>query len=87
MTDRKRRTSSFKDGSLPVLEVSSDSGTSWKKNTISLVIVCAGGAVAWAIAWEARLWTPASTNNDQDRNRAPVGAVALGYLSAICYLG
>ena len=86
-TTHRRRTSSFKDGSLPVLVDNGGPGSSWTWNTISLLVVCFAGAAGWAIAWKARLWTPTPRSDDDGANRGPVGAMALGYLSAICYLG
>lgn len=86
-TAQRRRNSSFKDGSLPVLEGNESRGSSWIWNTVSLVLVCVVGALAWLIAYEAQLWTPDPQTDDKDAGKGPVGAVVLGYVSAICYLG
>ncbi len=84
---RRRRTSSFKDGSLPVLENDGDTSSSWTWNTVSVVSVCIAGAAVWVFAWKARLWTPTPRDNVGSVAHGPVGAMILGYLSAICYLG
>ena len=87
LSRRSRRTSSFRDGSLPVPLVNSEPASSWVWNAVSPMLVCILGATAWAIAWKARLWTPTTVHDDQDIKHGPVGAIALGYLSAACYLG
>ena len=82
---RRRRNSSFKDGSLPVL-AEDQSTSSWTWNTASLLGVCIIGTVGWAVAWKTQLWTPTPTDGIEDGD-GPVGAIVLGYLSALCYLG
>jgi len=84
---RRRRTSSFKDGSLPVVGDDGDTNSSWTWNTVSVVSICIAGATVWAIAWKARLWTPTPRDDDGRVAHGPVGAMVLGYLSAISYLG
>lgn len=84
---RSRRASSFKDGSLPVLSDEIDPSGSWAWNTASVVSICALGAAVWAIAWKTRLWTPTPQSKDDNVVQGPLGAMILGYLSAVCYLG
>lgn len=82
----KRQNSNFKDGSLPVLAGDGEPTKSWASNVAAPLGICVLGAAAWAIAWKAHLWKPISTENGKDDD-GPLGAVMLGYLSAVCYLG
>lgn len=81
----RRRSSSFRDGSLPVL-ADNQSTTSWTWNAIILLGVCIIGTIGWIVAWKAHLWTPTPTEDSEDGD-GPVGAVVLGYVSAVLYLG
>ena len=81
----RTRKSSFKDGSLPVL-ADVQSKSSWTWNVVSLLGVCILGTVGWVVAWKAHLWTPTPTNDSGDGG-GPVGAIILGYVSAVLYLG
>jgi hypothetical protein len=63
-------------------------GNAWMRNAISIVLVCVAGAAGWVIAWQSGVWAP--TPEDVDRaepQQVAAGAVALGYFSAVCYLG
>lgn len=84
-TSHRRRNSSFKDGSLPVL-ADNQSTSSWTWNAINLLVVCLIGTIGWIIAWRAHLWRPTPTEDSGDGG-GPVGAVVLGYVSAVLYLG
>lgn len=57
--------------------------TVWK-NTAAVVGVCIVGIAAWIFAWRIGLWQPSSRI---DENDSSIGAVVLGYGSALCYLG
>lgn len=70
---RRRRTLSFKDGSLPVLENDGDTSSSCISNTVSVVSVCIAGAAVWVVAWKGRLWTPTPRDNDGDVAHGPAG--------------
>ncbi len=59
----------------------------WLKNLLSVLVVCAVGALGWVVAWRAGLWMPISQDGDDDTTEGPIGALILGYLSAVCYLG
>lgn len=63
----------------------------WKKNTLSVFLVCLAGAAGWAIAWQSGVWTPTPEESqipDFDTSaEGAVGAQVLGYFSAVCYLG
>lgn len=65
-----------------------NNGTKWVRNTLSVVAVCLVGTAAWAIAWQVGAWRPVEIDAiDDGSTREPVGALALGYVSALCYLG
>lgn len=74
--------------SLPSLveDASEDESGSWLKNALSIVGVCIIGAVGWAIAWSTGVWQPTPLE-DGTGAEMTLGAEALGYASAICYLG
>lgn len=84
-TAHRRRNSTFKDGSLPVL-ADVQSASSWTWNVASLLGVCIVGTVGWVVAWKAHMWTPTPANDNGDGG-GPVGAIVLGYVSAVFYLG
>lgn len=59
----------------------------WFTNSASVVGVCLAGVGGWAIAWGIGLWIPVHEHSSRETQRGPVGAEAIGYLSAACYLG
>lgn len=69
---------------LPIALKESGVRRPWVKNAVSILLVCAGGAASWAIAWGSGLWNPEAGGSAND---AAVGAEVLGYLSAVAYLG
>lgn len=75
-----------------ILEDREESGLkAWKKNTLSVFLVCLAGAAGWAIAWQSGVWIPTPEESqipDVDASaEGAVGAQFLGYFSAVCYLG
>lgn len=63
----------------------------WKRNTISVFLVCVAGAAGWAIAWRSGVWIPTPEESQipdvGSASESAIGAQALGYFSAVCYLG
>lgn len=59
----------------------------WVKNTLSVLGICATGAVGWAIAWQTGVWQPIAITGPEDGREVALGASILGYISAVCYLG
>ena len=60
----------------------------WIRNALSLVTVCAIGVAGWAIAWQLGVWGPSPDEDDDNGGTdSNIGAVLLGYMSAVCYLG
>jgi hypothetical protein len=78
---RRRRASS-----LPTIADVEAGGSEWIKNALSIVGVCVVGAAGWAIAWKTGVWAPQPTHEDAGADIA-MGALILGYASALCYLG
>jgi hypothetical protein len=79
---RRRRASS-----LPTIPDVGDGASEWVKNALSIVGVCVVGAAGWAIAWKTGVWVPQPQHNTEDASDNPVGAMILGYASAVAYLG
>jgi len=79
-----RRNSSLRSSVLPIALKESGVRRPWVKNAVWILLVCAGGAAGWAIAWASGLWNPEAGGSAND---AAVGAEVLGYLSAVAYLG
>ena len=59
----------------------------WVKNTIFLLFICTLGVAGWVVAWQTGLWEPDLEDDQVGTEENKVGAVVLGYLSAVCYLG
>ncbi|KAF1346351.1 PQ-loop-domain-containing protein [Lizonia empirigonia] len=78
---RRRRASS-----LPTILDVDDQPSEWLKNTLIIAGVMAVGAASWAIAWMSGVWVPQPTSPSSSPPIA-LGAEALGYASALCYLG
>lgn len=69
-------------------EKRSSSSNALSRDLLSVALVCAAGACGWAIAWQAGAWRPTSEAPDEEGGASMVlGAQALGYFSAVCYLG
>lgn len=56
----------------------------WIKKALCVFAVFIIGVIAWVIALQLGVWKPA---NQDDSASQPTGAIVLGYLSAVCYLG
>ncbi|KAH7389536.1 PQ loop repeat-domain-containing protein [Phaeosphaeria sp. MPI-PUGE-AT-0046c] len=78
---RRRRASS-----LPTIADAEAGGSERVKNALSIAGVCIVGAAGWAIAWRTGVWAPQPIDQDVETEIA-LGALILGYASAICYLG
>ena len=83
-TSQRRRSSSRVSPMLPVVPEHNPISRPWIKNSISIILVCCVGAAGWAISWKSGFWNP---KPDSGNNDVAVGAEALGYLSAVAYLG
>jgi solute carrier family 66 (lysosomal lysine-arginine transporter), member 1 len=55
------------------------------RNLVSVLVVCAIGAVGWAMAYKSGIWKPAVKEGGEEELAR--GAQVLGYFSAVCYLG
>ncbi|OSS51968.1 hypothetical protein B5807_03959 [Epicoccum nigrum] len=78
---RRRRASSLPT----ILDVDTEPSEALK-NALSILGVVAVGAAGWALAWRSGVWEPQPTDGRDLEPIAP-GAAALGYASALCYLG
>lgn len=78
-----------RDSLVKILEDDSAGGSSWKRNTWSILMVILVGTAGWAIAWRSGVWrpTPKHPGGVPGKEQVAVGASVLGYLSALCYLG
>jgi hypothetical protein len=87
----RRRSSALsqrRDGLTKILEESeSNEGNTWLKDTLSILGVIVVGSAGWVLAWRSGVWKPTGTETPELSSSAPVGAEALGYFSAVCYLG
>ncbi|KAM5482498.1 hypothetical protein MaudMau93_006672 [Microsporum audouinii] len=61
--------------------------STWAKNTLSLLGICAAGTAGWVIAWKTGAWKPTPIHNIGNPIEMAVGAQIVGYFSALCYLG
>jgi len=95
---QRRRSSAVSAGSRneallsQILEDKEEEGArAWKKNALSVFLVCVAGAAGWAIAWQSGVWTPTPEESQipdvGSARESAVGAQVLGYFSAVCYLG
>ena len=83
---QKHRRSSLAASTSPIILDDNASVRPWLINLLSVLAVCALGAVGWTIAWKVGLWKPVleTSVDTAQRNWA---AEVLGYVSAILYLG
>ncbi|KAI9798319.1 MAG: hypothetical protein M1833_004891 [Piccolia ochrophora] len=86
---RNSHGSNLRRDSLPnILEENESSTKVWVRNILSILVVCAAGAIGWTIAWKSGVWSPTPIDQDEDiKDTTPLGALILGYVSAVCYLG
>jgi hypothetical protein len=59
----------------------------WVKNALSLISICALGAIGWVIAWQTGVWRPTPAEGPDSAGDTAMGAMIVGYFSAVCYLG
>ena len=57
------------------------------KNVLCVLAVCAIGVAGWALSYQIGVWTPANEHRGADTTTQNAGALILGYISAMCYLG
>lgn len=87
-TSRKsRRNSDGRNDSLSRILEEETSSRTWLKNALSVVLILVAGAAGWAIAWRAGAWKPTPIADPGEEEEMPLGALILGYISAVCYLG
>lgn len=88
---RHSHSSERRDSLAKILEEDdSPNASSWKRNVISILMVILVGTAGWVIAWQSGVWTPVSDHpldGEPERKQVAFGASALGYFSALCYLG
>ena len=70
-----------------ILEANDAGSHAWIKNSVSIVVICIAGVVGWFLAWRARVWRPTPVDGDDATVNMSFSAEALGYISALCYLG
>lgn len=86
--ESRRRTSERRRDSLADIVGEGRGGSrEWIKNTLSVIAVCAAGAIGWVVAWKTGAWKPAVDSGVADNEGMAVGAQVLGYASAVAYLG
>ncbi len=86
---RRRRSSQIsgvRGDSLPKILEEDGGDSGWVRNTVSVVVVCAAGAVAWVVAWKVGVWKPTPEDLDGGSAGLARGPQILGYISALCYL-
>ena len=83
---QKRRTSSLGDPLPVILEVEVARST-WLRNATSVFLICLAGSIGWVIAWKMGVWTPTPAEVNDGTGHRAIGAEALGYVSAVLYLG
>ena len=89
LSSRRRRSTLSRPDSLERITEEASGKTTWIKNTVSIVLICAAGAAGWAVAWRAGVWrpTPVAGGEEEAGANAPLGAEILGYASSVLYLG
>lgn len=83
-----RRGSQAEDPLAKIVEENEYGRKAWIKNVFSVLGIFAVGMAGWTIAWQTGVWAPAPAPqmNAESFDRAASGQ-ALGYFSAVCYLG
>ncbi|KIW67724.1 hypothetical protein PV04_06956 [Phialophora macrospora] len=87
---RRRRSSiaAQSDHLAKILEERDASGTTlWFKNAMSVIAIGVIGTAGWALAYESGAWKPSPLSAGTESEPIPAGALVLGYLSAVAYLG
>jgi uncharacterized protein with PQ loop repeat len=87
---RRRRSSNAvqSDHLAKILEERDASGTTlWFKNAMSVIAIGVIGTAGWALAYESGAWKPSPLSTGTESEAMPAGALVLGYLSAVAYLG
>ncbi|OJK00522.1 hypothetical protein ASPACDRAFT_118923 [Aspergillus aculeatus ATCC 16872] len=79
-------TSGPEDTLAKIVEENDVGRKAWVKNFSSVLAICVIGMAGWTMAWQTGVWKPAPKEVDGGVDMAP-GAMVLGYISALCYLG
>ncbi|KAJ5257192.1 hypothetical protein N7478_013296 [Penicillium angulare] len=83
-----RRGSQAEDPLAKILEESEYGRKAWMKNVISILGIIVVGMAGWTIAWQTGVWAPApAPQMNADSLDMAASGQALGYFSAVCYLG
>lgn len=81
-----RRESEVEDTLAKIVEENDYGRKAWVKNFASVVGIFLIGMAGWTMAWQTGMWAPAPLENHNGSEEA-IGGLALGYFSAVCYLG
>ena len=54
---------------------------------MSVLAIGVIGTTGWALAYESGAWKPSPTSSEKESADMPIGALVLGYFSAVAYLG
>lgn len=83
-----RRAESSSDDMLAKIVEENDVGRkAWVKNFSSVLGICVIGMAGWTVAWRTGVWKPAPVEEGLGGVDMAPGAMVLGYISAVCYLG
>ncbi|GKZ20663.1 hypothetical protein AbraIFM66951_005391 [Aspergillus brasiliensis] len=83
-----RRAENSNDDMLAKIVEENDVGRkAWVKNFSSVLGICVIGMAGWTVAWRTGVWKPAPVEEGLGGVDMAPGAMVLGYISAVCYLG
>ncbi|KAK5112881.1 hypothetical protein LTR85_011108 [Meristemomyces frigidus] len=77
-------------GSLEAILEEPTKTRTYLKNTAAVLAILLAGTAGWAIAYKTGAWKPTPAPSklpEAGGDATPIGALVLGYFSAVCYLG
>ncbi|KAK4543758.1 hypothetical protein LTR36_004791 [Oleoguttula mirabilis] len=86
----KARQRNASSGSLEAIVEEPTNTRAGLKNTAAVLAILLAGTAGWAIAYKTGAWRPTPLSSkvpEAGGDATPVGAMVLGYFSAVCYLG